>query len=656
MKRQKKQDSRKSHKKSHSSCSEKTLTGSFSSSQAGFGFVKTADSNEIFIPPKYVKDAINGDTVEVKLVQEDYDREGRDPIGKVVSILQRGRQFIVAELESSHEARPMDKRLPSSIPVNSVPKGVKKGQWVKLRLLNDGKKHTEKLRGTVEESFGKAGTVDADIEAIVAEYNLMPQYSDEQNVEAEHLVPATIDRTDLTDLFCVTIDPEDAKDFDDAISLSPAKKRTEIQLGVHIADVAAWIRPGSKFDKEAEKRAFSSYIPCRFSPMLPKMLTAKISLKEGICSPAHTILFTIRKADGAILSATRCHSWINVTKRLTFPQISRYIENKRSAPKDWTPEFKKNLTKLIELTREMRAKRKQIDEFLVLDTSEVRVRCNEVTHAVESIERRVQGEADQLVEECMLVANSAVAEELIRKQIPGLFRIHNEPLPEKMDDFTAFLEGAFQIHPGDLYASRTACNRFLESLPDDQKKPIILSKFLCALPRAIYQNEPALHYGLGKLQYSHFTSPIRRYPDLIVHQQLWSADTNARLKNKKTLADIAADCSAKEENSDNAYFAANDRMKIHYLKDHGAIEDATMYEAVISKVSPAGLVCNVPDLGLYGFVPTSNLRGGQFHRTRSKQKMSANLSHTQYKIGDFIYLVLDSIDIVRGTAIFRPAV
>ena len=294
-------------------------TGIFSSSTAGFGFVKPDDPDlpEFFIPGRYVSKAIDGDRVRFHEIPSRPDSGGRDkrdlgPVGAIVEILEHTRKNVVAELSSRHEARPLDKHLPESLRVNSVPKGVKPGEWVKLRLLNDGGRHTEKMTGEVVEAYGEAGTLMADLDAVCAEYNLPEPYSMQDNQEAEKIQPLDIEREDCRGFCTVTIDPADAHDFDDALSIAPGEKRGEVILGVHISDVAAFIKPGSKFDKKAAFRGFSSYIPFRFSPMLPKALTAKISLREGVDSCAHSVLFTIRKRDGHIVSFRRVHSLIHV--------------------------------------------------------------------------------------------------------------------------------------------------------------------------------------------------------------------------------------------------------------------------------------------------------------------------------------------------------
>lgn len=251
----------------------------------------------------------------------------------------------------------------------------------------------------------------------------------------------------------------------------------------------------------------------------------------------------------------------------------------------------------------------------------------------------------------MLAANSAVGTELGQKSVAGLYRVHPAPDPEKIAEFSDLMEEAFGIVPGDL-TDRKACNRFIAGLPDDPRRPVILSHLLRSLPRAYYLEKPALHFGLDKGRYSHFTSPIRRYPDLIVHQQLWNLDTHVRTRSVSTLARVAEECSEKEENNDAAYFAANDRLKLRYLQELLEKGGENMYEGVVAKVTSAGLQVDVYELGLYGFVPREQLRG-DFRR--SSRSLKLRRGEQGYKTGDFIYLRLAQIDFARGNAVFVPA-
>lgn len=651
---------KKSKKGERSKPTLRRFSGVFHAASGGFGFVTDAESGEeCFIPRKYAGNALDGDAVECEEVREERDswsdRRPQSPVARVRAVVRRARETIVGRLDTRHSVIPLDRHLPESIRVNDAPRNAKKGDWVRLRLLSDGSRHTEKIRGAADLSYGPAGTVSGDLAAIAAEYGLQPAYAEAEEKAALRLKQKDVPREDLTGHFTITIDPASAHDFDDAISLAPGGRPTECVLGVHIADVATWIQPGTKFDKEAAARAFSSYIPGMFRPMLPKPLTAKISMREGELSSAHSVLFTVRKRDGRILSVRRVHSTVRVDRRLDFETVQAFLDAPKRPPEGWSADLAKLISALAALTRKMRKNREDAERFLSIETAEVRAVCEEGSEDVTGIVRKEQAEADRIVEECMLAANSAVASELIERRLPGLFRIHPEPDPERLEEFSFFVKDAFRISTGDLSSGREACMDFLKKIPDDHRKPIILGRFLRALPRATYSPNPELHFGLGKTRYSHFTSPIRRYADLAVHQQLLAADLNARLRSKKTMEAIAADCTEKEERVDDAFHAANDRLKLHYLKQNGALENHTMYEAVIQKVSSAGLVCEIPELGLMGSVRAENLRSGGYRRGRG-MALKSDRSHTDYRIGDFIYLTVDAIDLTRGNAYFRPIV
>lgn len=636
--------------------SEQIITARFSAANGGFGFAMPVDDAEkknfpadIFIPAKFTANAIDGDIVQVKVVRDTAD--GRFS-GIVTAITERTRKTIIAQLNSRRTARPMDRHLPEEVKVNQLPKSAEIGDLVKLRLLDTGKKHTESLRTEAVETLGSANDTETILNAVVSEFDLVAPYTEKQDAAAKKLKPQEIDRINLTRSFTVTIDPADAHDFDDAISIGKSGKN--LLVGVHIADVAAYIKSGSTFDKEAYKRAFSAYLPGRFLPMLPKSLTAKMSLQEGVVSPAHSVLFTVDPATGKILKTERCHSLVKINKRLDFKEVQAFIDD--PADVDWDKTTRRNMDQLVKVFRQWRENRRKKELFLDMPIPEVRVLCDESTGKITGLQRKIQTDADALVEEFMLAANSAVAEEIITKSIAGLFRIHPEPDEAKIDLFTDNCISIFHYSPGNILGSRKNCAHFLETLENDHKKPVILSMFLRSLPRASYQAEPGLHYGLGKEKYSHFTSPIRRYPDLALHQQLWELDTKGKLKSRKKLEEIAQHCSAKEENNDNAYYAATDRMKLMYLKENGALDNGSIYEAVISRVTSSGLLCSVDELCVYGFIPREKLRGGNFRRSmRNREKLSASKGHASYKAGDFVYVALDTIDTVRGNVVFRIA-
>jgi ribonuclease R len=494
---------------------------------------------------------------------------------------------MVGELIAGHKVRPLNRRLPEDIPVEGQVGDAKRGDWVEVELAPPDQHHGWQARGRVTGRIGRGGTVVADLDAVVREYGLPPPYSPAQDAAALAMRPAECPREDLTALRPVAIDPVDAKDHDDAVSIAPGGRAGEMLLGVHIADVAAYVAPDSALDQSAYERSFTAYLPGRTLPMLPPSLTKRISLTPGGDTIAHTVLIAIDRATGKVLRSRRCRARVRIAARLTYDEVQAAIDGR--PPAHWDAQLAQDIADLTALTRKMRAWRKQGEEFLELATEEIRVICGEGGENVERIERRPQREADQLVEECMLAGNVAVAQELIARNIAGLYRVHEEPDPEKLLEFSIFLEETFDLVPGDL-SSRAACNHFLHGLPDDQRKPVIMDAFLRSLPRAHHLERNALHFGLGKGVYCHFTSPIRRYPDLIVHQQLWAADHAAaarpyRQRDRDECAQLALTTSERERNNDEAYYAATDRLKLHYLKQHVADPEKGLYEAVIDRKS-----------------------------------------------------------------------
>ena len=636
---------------------QQSINGKISVSSQGYGFVEpvgSKDGVDVFIPAKYINGALDGDTVDIRLIKEDPHRKkkpGLGPVGLVHEVLKRKRPFIVGELRVKRNGffvRALNRKIPDDIPLIDTGEKLRKGDWLKVEVNYDKEngiscKYLKKI--------GKVGDTDDDIDAIVAEYNIHTPYSQEEEKLADEIIPEEMDRKDLTSLFCVTVDPHDAKDFDDSVSVCRGKKEGELILGVHIADVAAWIKPGSWIDKEAKERSFTAYIPGRTLPMLPKNLTKHISLRSDkeFCL-AHTVLMTVDKNSGMIKGYERCHSKIKIAKRLTFKEVEKFIKTGES-PEGSNEELEKNLNLLCELYSKMREYRKNFEKFLDMETAEIRILRNDSDGKIIGLEKKKQGMADCLIEEFMLAANSAVAKEFADLQIPGIFRIHPEPDTEKLEDFSAFMDQVFDIQTGNLSLTRKECQLFLQKIKGNKSEEIIISFFLRAMNRALYSEKYALHYGLGKGLYLHFTSPIRRYPDLLVHQQLLLKEKQKSLFTQEYVAETAKACTDLEKNNDEAYFAANDRLKLHYLQDLLSKNEIEAYEAVISNVNARGMLADVTSIGLTAFVPIENINGTFNKKYR---RLVSESGGVEYKPGDFVFLKLEKIDFIKGSAIFSP--
>ncbi|MCQ2352655.1 MAG: ribonuclease R [Victivallaceae bacterium] len=628
------------------------IVGTLTVASAGYGFVKRndGDDDDIFIPAPMVNNAIDGDVVKVELLPPRSPLPGepeRGPAGRVIEIVERKRDIFVGELLENNRIRPLNTRLPDEIVLHGSRRGAEKGDWVKFRLDDAG---NGVWRGEVEAPLGRAGVLAADLDAVMAEFHIPARYTAEEDLAAQQIVPREISRVDRRDLFVVTIDPADAKDFDDALSVVPNDDPALVTIGVHISDVAAYIAPKSEFDQAAAKRGFSCYLPGRTLPMLPPALTKKISLQAGQDSFAHTVFLDVDRATGEIVASRREHSLIRVAWRLDYPTVQKFADENVS-PAEWDDPLRDALKILLETTRKMRAFRAAKEAFIELPLPEIRILCSEGENKILGLEKKLSAESEQLVEECMLAANSAVGNELLERGIAGIFRVHPEPEAEKAMEFADLMQDGFQLPCGDI-TERANCNHFISRLSGDPRREVILSALLRSLPRAYYAAEASIHFALGKLRYSHFTSPIRRYPDLTVHQQLWNFDSQMRLRNHHSLEKVAEMSSELEENNDNAYYAASDRLKLRYLEEKLEAGDDTLYNGVISRVLSGGLQVDIAELGIYGFVPLGQL-GGKFDRGKNGLREAHGVR--TFCCGDAIKVRLAQIDFDRNSAVFVPA-
>jgi ribonuclease R len=637
-------------KKSRTSTKEH-LIGTVTIAPGGYGFLKPANGEydeDIFIPPKYLNNIMNGDKVEVELRHDKGPRKpGKGPIGKVIKIITRGRDTLVGELVHGHKVKPLSRSFGDTIEISGSLNGAKKGDWVQVNLLHTDGVNDKHQKCAINKKIGEVGKIQSDLQAVIHEYELPYPYTEEEDDQAKDIKPVEVKREDLRDRFTITLDPIDAKDFDDAISFVKTGKDNIIEIGVHIADVAAWIRPGSYWDKEARKRGFTAYLPGKTLPMLPKTLTRMISLTDDADSFAHTVLIQVDADTGKIIKSRRCYSTIRVNKRLNYDEVQEFIDG--DSKSDWSDELRNSISTMVDLTRKMREWRTKEEHFLELAVPEIRVLCNEETNEILGLAKKIQRESEELVEECMLAANQEVAVEMISRKIPGVYRVHPEPEPERLEEFVGLCIATIARAPKDL-STRKACNFFLASLEDDEKKPIIVNAFLRSLARAYYLEKPELHFGLGKEKYSHFTSPIRRYSDTLVHQQLLALELGEKTKTEAALKDLCIEISAKEKNNDDAFYAANDRMKLRYLEESLGEGADNRHEAVIIKVNPSGMQVDIVNVGIYGFVPGESLAGFSFDRKKTAY-ISTN-KNIAYAPGNIVYLRLDQVDFTQGVALF----
>ena len=634
--------------------------GELSVNVQGFGFVKLDDGDSLFVPPGYLGGAVTGDKV---LAVIDPQSDPERPVAAVKRIIERKFGTFVGclvPLRGKHWGiRPLRRELPGllgltdeSVARSAIPP--REGNWAKAELPvpTEDFPPEELPYATLLDSYGSSGNVTADLDAIVAEYRIPEPYTDEDEAKADGLKPVSVKRLDCTNDTVVTIDPVDARDYDDALSISKSPAKGQVVVGVHIADVASYIRPNSEFDLKARERCFTSYLPGRTLPMLPKALANRqCSLQAGVPRLAHSVFICFDEHTGEILSWKRRHTVINVRQRLCYEQVQEFLDG---GAFDAQPGVAELVKKLADVSRLLRHRRMTRERFLPMAMPEIRVVCSEKPSQILGVQQSEDNPSHQLVEEFMLAANECVARELQRLDLPGLYRNHAAPDQEKLMDFAT----AATLMTGERVkglGTRGAIVRFLKHAAESPLRDVLYMTFLRHLPRADYGAECLGHYGLGKEFYCHFTSPIRRYADLLVHQQLLSHDLRRKPYGEAAVVDFGALCSAKEYLCDQAEFAASDRMKIRYiqqlLKESGG---ALELKGEVCRVAKSGCQVYLPDYGLVAYANESQLPASwRFDHTKN--------AWTNIKDGDRLYITqtrqfrVDSADPIRGELLLKPS-
>src|SRR6058998_868243 len=499
------------------------VAGKLSIHQVGYGFLtpETAGGSDVFIAAENIGTAMHGDRVVARISRDTpHDRIKGRREGRVIRILERAHDTIVGTLQRSRNfyyVVPDDPRFVHDIyvhPERDQQPGTSAnvGDKVVVRLEPWESRHVNP-EGEIIEVLGPASAPGIDMLSIIRKYHLPAEFPKDVLDQAERIserinARQLEGREDLRKDFIVTIDPDDARDFDDAIQVE--KTNSGWRLSVHIADVAAYVEPGSALDREARGRGNSVYLPDRVIPMLPERLSNGVcSLNPEVDRLTHSVFIHFDK-NGAVKSARFGRSVIRSAHRLTYKQAYAIL---KSAPGDRLGERLHIAWELASVLRRKRFEHGSLD----LDFPEVKVWVDKQGRPVR-LERVENDESHQLIEEFMLAANEAVARELKKRAIPTIYRVHENPDPEKLAEYREFVL-SFNYKVGDL-THRAELQRLLASIhgkPEEQALKVALLK---SLKRARYSPQPLGHYGLAKANYLHFTSPIRRYADLVVHRAL----------------------------------------------------------------------------------------------------------------------------------------
>jgi len=450
----------------------------------------------------------------------------------------------------------------------------------------------------------------------------------------------------LRNQFIVTIDPDDARDFDDAINVEKLANGGW-QLGVHIADVAAYVEPGSALDREARRRGNSVYLPDRVIPMLPERLSNGVcSLKPKVDRLTHSVFIQFDKR-GVAKSARFARSVIRSAHRLTYKEAYAILT---SPPRDRLGERLHVTWELAALLRRKRFEHGALD----LDFPEVKVWVD--THGKPvRLERVENDESHQLIEEFMLAANEAVARELKKRTIPTIYRVHENPDPEKLAEYRE-LALSFGYKVGDL-THRAELQRLLAEIRGKPEEQALKVGLLKSLKRARYDPQPLGHYGLAKTNYLHFTSPIRRYADLVVHRAL-GGDTAARRRHYIGMAEIASiaeHISTTERNAADAEIDATQMKKLEFFQQQLAGRKPQIFSATVVDVRNYGLMVELPDALLTGLIHVSSLTEDFYVFEPARRQLIGRRSRKRFSVGDKLSVFVARVDVFKRQVDFAIA-
>jgi ribonuclease R len=646
------------------------VTGKLSIHQSGFGFLVPEKSGEkdIFVAAENTGTAMNGDRVIVR-VSDDVPprhakgrraRVGHRTEGRVIRILERARDTIVGTLQQSknfYYVVPDDPRIVHNVYVQR-PKdfAANVGDKVVVRLEAWESRHVNP-EGEIVEVLGRSGTPGVDMLSILRKYGLPTEFP-RGVIDEANRIPKSVEqpmvegREDLRDKFIVTVDPDDARDFDDAIDVE--KSDEGWRLGVHIADVSAYVTSNSPLDREARRRGNSVYLPDRVIPMLPERLSNGVcSLNPGVNRLTFSAFMEFDKT-GRPKHARFARSVIRSAKRLTYKEAYAILKSKPNS------ELSQRLHTAWELASLLRRKRFEHGS-LDLDFPEVKVYVDSNGKPVR-LERVENDESHQLIEEFMLAANEAVARELRHRSIATIYRVHEDPDPEKLGEYREFIL-SFGYKVGDL-SHRKEVQRFLASIRGKPEEQALKIGLLKSLKRARYAAQPLGHYGLAKANYLHFTSPIRRYADLVVHRTLAERNLSRRSKiDMGQLESLANHISDTERNAADAEIESVRLKKLQFFQQQLDERNPQVFHAAIVDVRNYGLVVELPDAVVTGLIHISALTDDFYRFDAAQRRLIGRRSNRRYRVGDQIRVFVARVDTfkqqidfaIADTAVKKPA-
>lgn len=606
--------------------------GKYQANKKGFGFVLLNKEDDLYISGENSNGAIDGDIVLAEVLNK-----GIKPEGHIIKIIERNLHNLVGEIVSFKKGLGLkldDERLDLNIKLDKKSlQGCVVGHKVLVKLTKEiGRK---KYLGEVIKILGHKDDPGTDILSIAYKYDIEPDFSAETKEELlslpEEVSPADlIGRRNLTDKMIFTIDGSHTKDIDDAISLE--KDGSNYILGVHIADVSNYVKENTGLGNDAYERGTSNYLANTVIPMLPHQLSNGIcSLNEGVIRLTMSCVMTINEK-GKVIDYDIFESYIKSSKKMTYEAVNDILM--RDIIPDGYEPFADTLKEMNVLAHILR-KEKMSRGYIDFNLDEPEIIQDENGKAIDIV-RVVREDGEKMIEDFMIAANETVASHIYNMDLPFIYRVHGAPNSDKIDDFTNLLKAlGYTLKTRTLDMTPKTMQNILEELDDKPEFNILSSLLLRSMRKAEYSKENIGHFGLASKAYTHFTSPIRRFPDLTVHRLLkkylvekdFSMATINYLNN--ALVSIAEHSSEREVAAQNAERDVDDMKMAEYMESH----IGEIYEGVISSVTSFGFFVELPNL-IEGLVHVNSLKGDYFNYVPELLSLIGNTTKKTYRIGD----------------------
>lgn len=633
-------------------------TGTFIGHARGFGFVTPdAGGEDIFIPASETMGAMQKDRVLYKVLHK--AEKGKKADGVIVRILERGQQRIVGTFEAGSKGYGFvvadDKKIAKDIFISREnTKGAVTGHKVVVEITDYGEDRRNP-EGKVIEILGHINDPGVDILSVIRRYELAVEFPEEVYAEIEHLGTEVAEadkkgREDLRDLLTITIDGADAKDLDDAVSLKRLGNGN-FELGVHIADVSHYVRENTALDKEAYARGTSVYLVDRVIPMLPHKLSNGIcSLNPHVDRLALSCLMEVN-GRGEVVSHRILESIINSDYRMTYTAVREILE-------DGTPALLEQYAEILPMLEDMEELRQILGEkrrkrgSVNFDLPESKIILDENGKPID-IKPYEKSIATNMIEEFMLVCNETIAEKSFWQEMPFMYRSHQEPDEDKLEKMEQFLRGFGyylrkkdgEIHPREL-------QKVLQKAEETDEERIITRMVLRSMMQARYTAENGGHFGLAAKYYCHFTSPIRRYPDLEIHRMIkkmlhGELDEKASAYYRRKMPDWAKHCSKQERVAEDAERDTDALKKVEFMED----KVGQIYEGIISGVTNWGIYVELPNT-IEGMVALSQMDDDYYEFDEKKMLVFGKRTKKSYRLGDKVVVSVAKVDRMMGTIDF----